>query len=270
MRDIATNLAASVIAGAAVWIAQFLLRYRRVTRQRAFFGVQPHAEVLLSVSRHFSSPQPHSVHRADVATLVELATVVKECGGRPTLVAANEIRQEAGRVTEYCVGGPSTNPRTAAFLRSVLPGVRFLYSPDTDEHGVRVGADTYRMVPQHEEYVVLARIVHPATARPLFLLTGQTAVSNLAAARYLAAHRRTLRGRRNFCLVLRVRESPVFGADHVELAADRTEDAFRPPAALPETPPTPAASPEAASLPAGNAAQPAAPAVEPSGERRPG
>lgn len=228
VRDIAINLAASVIAGAAVWISQFLLRYRRLVRQRAFFGVQPHAEVLLSVSRHFSSPQPHSVHRWDVATLVELATVVKQCGGRPTLVTANEIRQEAGRVTEYCVGGPTTNPRAAAFLRSALPDVHFLDPQGTDDHGIQVGAHIYRMVHQHEEYVLLARILHPATARPVFLLTGQTALSNLAAARYLTAHQRTLRGRRDFCLLLRVHESPVFGADHAELVADCTDHACRP------------------------------------------
>jgi hypothetical protein len=69
----------------------------------------------------------------------------------------------------------------------------------------------------------------------VFVLAGQTAPANLAAARYLAARHRPLFHQfgpdRPFCLILRVVEPAVYGADFVELVADVTEVAFHPPAA---------------------------------------
>ncbi|MDQ1643844.1 MAG: hypothetical protein QOJ50_28, partial [Cryptosporangiaceae bacterium] len=35
------NLLASVIAGTAVWLVQWLFRFRRAARRRAFFGFVP-------------------------------------------------------------------------------------------------------------------------------------------------------------------------------------------------------------------------------------
>lgn len=117
MRDVIINLVATALAAIAGWAAQALVRHRRAARKRAFFAVRPGAEVVLFVGRHASSPRPESVHRNDVATLVELAAIVRECGGVPTLIGGDRERRQAGRVTEYCVGGPTTNPRTAAHLR---------------------------------------------------------------------------------------------------------------------------------------------------------
>jgi hypothetical protein len=67
--DLLINLLASVIAGTAVWVAGFGLRRRKLSRERAFFGLTAGASCLLMVSRHSSSPRESSVHRSDVAAL---------------------------------------------------------------------------------------------------------------------------------------------------------------------------------------------------------
>ncbi len=235
MHDLAINLLASVIAGVAVWAAQRLVRLRDAGRKRAFFGVEPGAEVLMFVAKHHSSPRPSSVHREDVATLIELASAIKDCGGEPTLVVAGDARRESGRLTEYCVGGPITNPRTAAYLRLLFPGVRMELAEGEgidDELPVRIGERVFTRTPGREEYVLLIRTVPPEARRPVFLLIGQTARTNHAAARYLTGRRRRLerefRERPTFCLLLRVREASMFGGDHVERVAEVTAEATRP------------------------------------------
>jgi hypothetical protein len=229
MRDLLINLLASVIAGVAVWAAGRALRYRRLARERAFFGLDGGAASLLSVARHFSSPLENSVHRRDVAALVELASVARECGARADLGGDHELAQQFGRQTEFCVGGPGANPRTATHLRTILRGVTFprpgtIVLADREYTGENVAV----------EYVVLARAWGPAGGKPVFILAGQTSATNLAAARYLGReHRRLFReygADRPFCLVLRVVETAVYGTDFTELLADVTAVAFEAPA----------------------------------------
>jgi hypothetical protein len=239
VQDLMVNLIASVIAGVAVWSGQRLLRWRRLARKRAFFGLNGGETCLLSVARHFSSPSQLSVHRSDVAALVELAAVARDCGARADLVSAADLAGGIGRQTEFCVGGPIGNPRTAAHVRSILRGVAILpgadaaaYESSGRQAPITVGGVAYRREPDREEYVVLARAWGPDGGRPVFVLGGQTAVTNLAAARYLVTHYRELSRRygadRRFCLVLRVVESQVYGPDFVEVAADVTAEAFEP------------------------------------------
>jgi hypothetical protein len=239
VRDLLVNLLASVVAGTAVWLFQRLRRYRRAARKRAFFGIRPGVVSLLTVSRHASSPSQLSVHRQDVAALVELATIARDCGGRADLITTGDAPQGVGRVTEFCVGGPAGNPRMAAHLRALLPGVRVDLPaepvPDGTGAGVRelpltVGGTTFRRDPGRSEYVALARVFGPDGGRPVFVLNGQTARTNLAAARYLAAQYATLYRRYGaagrFCLVLRIVEPDAYGADLTELVGDLTGDAF--------------------------------------------
>jgi hypothetical protein len=229
MQDLLINLLASVIAGVAVWLAQRVLRRRRMARERAFFGLAENGTCLLSVARHFSSPRRASVHRRDVAALVELATLARERGAHADLANDGALAQGFGRLTEFCVGGPSGNPRTATHLRTILRGVTFADGVET----ITVGGVKYRFEPGVAEYVVLARAWGPARDRPVFVLAGQTAPTNLAAARYLTAQHRTLSrtygSDRRFCLVLRIVEPAVYGADFVELVADVTDVAFQAP-----------------------------------------
>ena len=232
MLDLAVNLAASVIAGTAVWLAQWLLRHRRLARKRAFFGLSAGSDCLLVVSKHASSPRQHSVHSRDVAALAELVAIAKECGSRADVVTPDDVPRVIGRVTEFCVGGPLGNPRTAAHLRAMLPGVLFEpFEVTGEEVAVRIGSAVYRRALDEAEYVVLAKVYGPAAARPVFVIAGQTAHTNLAAARLLSSRYPELIRKygvsKSFCLVLRIVEPWTYGPDFVEVVADATDDAFR-------------------------------------------
>jgi hypothetical protein len=225
--DLLINLLASVIAGTAVWLAGFLLRRRKLSRERAFFGLTAGASCLLVVSRHASSPREHSVHRRDVHALVELAAVVRECGARAELVAP-DAPTGLGKMTEFCVGGPETNARAAAHLRAMLPGVAMTtYRQSGGQVAVSVGPHRFVRDPERVEFAVLARTV--VNDHMVFSVLGQTSYGNLAAVRHLAANQRPLQRRYGtvaFCLVLRVVEPDAYGADLVEVAADVSADAF--------------------------------------------
>ncbi|MCW6011038.1 hypothetical protein K1W54_41825 [Micromonospora sp. CPCC 205371] len=231
MRDLFVNLLASVVAGTAVWLAQRVRGHMRLARKRAFFGIDDGATCQLAVSRHASSPHHLSVHRGDVAALVELATIARDCGGRADLVPAEDLPEGIGRFAEFCVGGPGANERTAAHLRSILRGVQVApFDAETKTVEFTIGATTYQRERSRVEYVFLARAWGPAGGRPVFVLGGQTAPTNLAAARYLATRYRELHRRygadKRFCLVLRIVEPGVYGSDYVELVGDVTAEAF--------------------------------------------
>lgn len=233
MVDLLVNLLASVIAGCAVWLAQRGLRYRRLAKRRAFFGVVSDEHCLLVVARHASSPSEHSVSSRDVAALVELAAMVKSCGGHADLAPSNTTVATLGRQTEFCVGGPTTNPRTAVHLRALLPGVRFEYGDlGGGQMAWWVGDTPFRRDPQ-ATHVVVAKVFAPGSTRPLFVVAGQVSAANFAAARFLATRFASLAAQygstRRFCLVLRVTEPTTYGPDFVEIAADVTETAFHAP-----------------------------------------
>ena len=232
MNELLLSLLSSVVAASAAWVGQWLLRYRRLARKRTFFGVTPGATCVLVTPRHFSPPQAASVHRRDTAALVELGTIISECGGTSEIVSGDGELHGVGRLTEFCVGGPAANPRTYAHLSSILPGVGS--EPDEAADGMptlRVGTTVYPAASQRAEYVVLAKAYVPATPNPVFVLAGQTARSNLAAARFLASqHRKLLKSyglKGCFCLVLKIVEPLAFGPDFVEIAGDVTADAFQ-------------------------------------------
>ena len=233
MGDLLINLLASVIAGTAVWLAGFALRRRKLSRERAFFGLTAGASCLLVVSRHASSPREFSVHRRDVAALVELATIARECGARADRVGENQPTGEIGRLTEFCVGGPSgASPRSATHVRTILRGVTYeVFDEKKRQMSFTVGDTQYVMDPE-TSYVLLARFWGPAGGHPVFFIGGLSAGSNLAGARYLAARHPELARKygadRPFALVLRIVEPTAYGADFTELVADVSDLAFQP------------------------------------------
>ena len=107
MNDLLINLLASAAAAAIGWLAQWLLRYRRLARKQAFFGLDRGSECVLTMPRHVSSSKENSVHRRDVAAMVELATVAKDCRASVELLSSDEVPATLGRAAEFCVGGPT-------------------------------------------------------------------------------------------------------------------------------------------------------------------
>jgi hypothetical protein len=251
VEQLALGVGASAITGAAVWSYQ---RIRVVTRgriRRRFLGlplVGPARARLIVGGAYWRSgrvaeparPDDRS-HRAeghvnqfDMAAMLEIALLLRDVPATVTVLSVAEARGAPAEQVEFCVGGPLANGRTAAVMRRYLPGVT-VRPPDADrEIEAVVGSRVYRRVRGREEFVLLARVCR--TGRPhVFLVAGQTAITNRAAAAYLTRNLSGLLRRfgddRTFCLVLRVLEPETHGHHEVEEAADVTDDAVRSPAA---------------------------------------
>lgn len=232
MNDLAINLLASAIAGVAVWLVQRFVRVRRLARLRAFVGVAAGSTCTIAVSRHAASTHSMSVHRRDVAAVVEVATLLKQCGAAADVIVSDSDLRGVGETTEFCIGGPSTNRRTEAHLRRFVPGLTIdSYEDDPYSLTFHLAGREFRRVPGAEEFVLVFRIpIDVGARRPLWIVCGQTARSNHAATRYLNAESpalaRRLGGRPAFCLVLRVVNPSTYDHRYVELVAELERSQF--------------------------------------------
>ncbi|MFJ3924587.1 hypothetical protein [Streptomyces sp. NPDC090022] len=235
VRNIVLGVVATAISGGFGWFARTYLWRRGLRRKQAFFGLPTGSDCLFVVNRQMGGTEG-SVHRHDAFALLEISALIKDCGATVQIVTHDGARQGFGERAEFCVGGPASNARTTAHLASMLPGVRVNLDtePGPDRGAIHVGGETYRWEKGTVEHVLLARLTNTEGARPVFLISGQTAVSNQAAARYLARHHERLAHRHrgaSFALVLKVVNSQAYGPDVTELVADVTRAARTPEAA---------------------------------------
>ncbi|MDX3534227.1 hypothetical protein PV721_07570 [Streptomyces sp. MB09-01] len=233
VRNILLGVIATALSGGLGWFARTYLWRRALRRKQAFFGLPTGSDCLFVVNRQMGGTDA-SLHRNDAFALLEISSLIKDCGATVQIVTHDTARQGFGERAEFCVGGPTSNVRTTAHLASMLPGVQTdvgLPSGDPDRGAIRIGGEAYRWVKGEVEHVLLARLTTGQGSRPVFLLSGQTAISNQAAARYLARHHERLArkyGDRSFCLVLKVINSDAYGPDVTELLADVTGPARTP------------------------------------------
>ncbi|MET8754467.1 hypothetical protein ACFXPI_11840 [Streptomyces sp. NPDC059104] len=235
VRNIVLGVVATAVSGGFGWFFRTYLWHRELRRKQAFFGLPTGSDCLFVVNRQMGG-KDSSLHRNDAFALLEISALIRDCGATVQLVGHDAARQGFGERAEFCVGGPSSNSRTTAHLTSLLPGVRMVVAaePAQDRGAITVGGRTYRWEVGTAEYVLLARLVTERGTRPVFVLSGQTANSNQAAARYLARHHRELarkHGGDSFCLLLKVINSDAYGPDVTELVADVTRAARTPVAA---------------------------------------
>jgi hypothetical protein len=235
VRNIVLGLAASAISAALGWFVRTYLWRRKLRRQQAFFGLPTGSECLLVVNRD-PGARDWSVARHDVFALIELAALIKDCRSHAEILPHDTAWQGFGARTEFCIGGPVSNHRMAAHLRSMLPGIDV--NPDAigpDRGAFTISGETYRLDKGSVEYVLLARLAadeNTGNSRPVFLSSGQTAITNQAAVRYLARHHSRLARKHgldgSFCLLLKVVNSSAYGPDVVEIVADVTRAASTP------------------------------------------
>ncbi|MGX1880640.1 hypothetical protein [Streptomyces sp. NPDC055287] len=239
VRNIVLGVIAAGLSASLGWLTRTYLWRRKLRRKQAFLGLPANSESLLVVNRDVGGD---GVHRHDVFALLELAAVIKGCGAHAQILSHDVAQQGFGERTEFCLGGPTSNRRMAAHLRSLLPGVRVNTdaAPGPDRAAFEIGGERYRMEPTVAEYVLLARLTAGQDARPVFLFCGQRAITNQAATRYLARNHEKLarkHGNGSFCLLLKVVNSEAYGPDVVELVADVTRAAQAPAPATPRTSP---------------------------------
>ncbi|TFE48460.1 hypothetical protein E3E14_17900 [Streptomyces sp. ICN441] len=243
LRNIVLGVVAAGVSAALGWAFRTYLWRRKLRRKQAFFGLPGNSECLLVVNRDADAD---TVHRFDVFALLELSALIKDCGARAQILRHDVAQLGFGERTEFCVGGPFSNRRTAAHLGSLLPGVRIDTETATgpERAAFRIGTEHYRLEAGSTEYVLLARLTAGEGGRPVFLFCGQRAVTNQAATRYLARHHEKLarkHGSGSFVLLLKVVNTQAYGPDVVELVADVTRTAQTPaPADEPDPAPAPA------------------------------
>ncbi|WP_049568256.1 hypothetical protein [Streptomyces sp. SBT349] len=230
MLNILIGLITTVISGGSVWLAQRAKAARLWRGKAAFFGIQPGQRCLLILSRHHEKPRATG-HR-DVRALLEVAPLVEELGGRISVEPADEFLGTNGEATEFCLGGPVANRRSAAHLAHHLPGVAFTpLGPGPDSGAITAGGEEFRLALGEREYAVIAKFTPREASRPVFLICGQVQYANLAAMHFLKRdHRslsRSLASPERFCLVVRISASRVYGHERVELERDVTAAAFR-------------------------------------------
>ncbi|MFD8554982.1 hypothetical protein ACFV08_26135, partial [Streptomyces fradiae] len=232
--NIVLGVAASGLSASLGWLARTALSRRRLRRRQGFFGLPDDSDCLLVVNREAGG---EGVHRHDVFALLELSALIRDCGARPRIVRHDQAVEGFGDRTEFCLGGPMSNQRMAAHLRTLLPGLVLERGPGTSPDLYRIGGETYRAEHGVSEYAVLARLTAGEGRRPVFLFCGQKAITNQAATRYLVRHHEELARRHkrgSFALLLKVVNSEAYGPDVVELVADITDAATRPaPAPVP-------------------------------------
>ncbi|MFB7514888.1 hypothetical protein [Streptomyces sp. NPDC056144] len=232
VRNIVLGVLATGISASLGWLARTYLWRRKLRRKQAFFGLPGGSECLLVVNREAGGD--NVVHRFDVFALLELSALIKDCGAQARILPHDTAHQGFGDRTEFCVGGPYANRRTAAHLSTLLPGVTMNVDvqPSGIQQAITVGGESYPMEKGVSEYVILARLTAGEGRRPVFLFCGQRAITNQAATRYLARHHEKLaRAHRSgtFVLLLKVVNTQAYGPDVVELVADVTRVALTAP-----------------------------------------
>jgi hypothetical protein len=149
-----------------------------------------------------------------VAAALELGALVRAAGAEADILSPADAAEADADAVEFCVSGPDSNERTGAHLRRYLPMVEVV-----TRIGYQIGERRYPLERGRAEYVLVARVCRPH--RPhLFLICGQTGVTNRAGAAFLARHLPELRRRfgdgRSFGLVLKVVDSSTFTYREVE------------------------------------------------------
>ncbi|WP_069812432.1 hypothetical protein [Streptomyces sp. TP-A0874] len=232
LRNLVLGVIAAGISAAVGWFARTYLWRRTLRRKQRFFGLPANSECMLVINQAAGTTY-WSVARRDVFALLELSALIKDCEAKARIVLHDAAQQGFGDRTEFCIGGPVSNQRMAAHLEALLPGIRVNTDQERgpDQGAFEVGGETYRSEPGKTEYVIVARLTAGQEARPVFLASGQNAIANQAAVRYLTRnHPRLYRkyGEGSFCLLLKVINSDSYGPDVAELVTDITRAATSP------------------------------------------
>jgi hypothetical protein len=229
--NVLIGLVTSVVSGCGVWAWQRVARARFVDRERAFFGIGRGGTCLIVLNHKWS--MPGSTAHEDVHALIELATLAREAGAGIEVRSCDEIHESNGDRTEFCIGGPDSNPRTAGHLAAHLPGVRQRpFGTRRDAGALVVGNQRFSYEPDRHVHALVARFTPAGASRPVILVSGQTAMANRAAVIFLKRDyrklMRTLPALDRFCLILRVVAPKVYGPELAELHKDVTAAAFGP------------------------------------------
>lgn len=167
----------------------------------------------------FSPPTPPAPSRpAPVLATVGAAAAASENGVDGGSSGSPETVNPSGPIV------PARPPRESRVIAVNVPAGR--EGRKLREKGDATAIREFAGRPGEHEFALLARVAAGPARRPLFILAGQTATANLAAAYYLRSRADELTlefsNKPSFCLILRVEAATVYGHELVEREADIT------------------------------------------------
>jgi hypothetical protein len=205
-----------------------------VHRRAAFLGLKPGGTCLIVMPNHWQKPGSSS--HGDVHTMIEVATLAHEAGCPIAVLPADGLHENNGDRTEFCIGGPTSNPRTAGHLAAYLPGVTYrAFTARRNAGAILVGGRLFGFDHGRQEHALVAKFTPPHSSRPVIVIFGQRSIDNQAAIHFLTREYRslanTVASADQFCLIVRVASSDTYGYQATELIADVTVAAFHVPQA---------------------------------------
>lgn len=229
--NIVIGLVTSLLSGGSVWAWHRTAIATAVRRKVAFFGLAPGTTCLIVMNNHWQ--KPGSTSHNDVYAMIEVAALAHETGCPIMVLPADQLRESNGDRTEFCIGGPTSNPRTAGHMAANLPGVKDLSEAGGLGPGaLLVGGEQFRFERGRLEHALVARFTPPGSSRSVILISGHRSINNRAAIHFLTREYRNLSKSvasiEQFCLVLRIDASDTYGHQATELVADVTTAAFTP------------------------------------------
>jgi hypothetical protein len=234
IENFVVGIVTSVITAIILWLWGKFRRSQILNRKAAFFGIYPQQDCLVILNQNPKTSYKAMAH-GDVETLVEIVKLVSEIPGNLIVAPFDRVLEPPGKITEFCIGGPTSNERTKIHLENFLKGVRFNpYAPnDPDRIALVTKEEKFRYEENQNEYMLLARFYPHQGSYPIILICGQTARSNQGAAHYLAqnyadALSRKYGNKKTFCLILKLQSPSIYGYKSVKLVKDLTDTAFIP------------------------------------------
>ena len=232
--NIVIGLTTTILSGGSVWLWQHGKNARILRRKAALFGLTPGRTCLIVMTSRYDNPMTSS--NIDVQAFMEVAALANEIGCPVSIVSSADIHESNGDRTEFCIGGPDSNPRTRGHLASHLPGVTICpYNPaDPDSIAIAVGLGNrrqlYRFDRGNQEYAVVAKFTPKEASRPVIVIGGQTAIMNRAAIHLLIRDYRqitkTLASIDRFCIIIRPEGTSTYGHHAASIERDATKIAF--------------------------------------------
>jgi hypothetical protein len=215
--DLLLGVVAGLLTSAVLASVTLVLRERARRSDAGWFGAKRGDAWVAALSRHWAGHDAAAFE--EIATVAELARLADNLGCSITVLPNDQV-DVVGESTEFTIGGPATNRRTAAYVRAWLPDVSYFSHAEgpSDLLDFDIQGTVYRQKPG-VEYALLARLTPRRDARPVFIIAGQWARTNVAAARYLRQNHRALRRRFDrtpFGLVLANRDADTFGSSMVD------------------------------------------------------
>lgn len=184
--NVVVGLTTTVLSGSSVWIWQKIRGIRTFNRKAAFFGLRQGGTCLLVMNHTHDAPG--RTHTQDVHAIIEIARLVSEIGSDISVRYCDDFHESNANRTEFCIGGLNSNDRTVGHLVNYLPGVTLRPFRAGRPDSAAIVVNGQRFAHRHGvlEHALVAKFTPPGASRPVFIICGQRAIDNRAAAHFLA------------------------------------------------------------------------------------